>query len=247
MKHFDESKWRNYAQHADWYIRIKPDYDRLTEQTKADPDSADEIKEEVRGFFEELIRTGEIALGSKMPELDAERKPIDTAVIHHTSQPAGLSLERLSVIHLLNIYAPYFANPTSPHDQHLKGKPITSNHFYKDEVTFSGYHWLVRMDGSTTRIIQDDEIGWHAGDWDVNCRSVGICLDNDYETTAPSEVVLEAVAGLLKEHYPQISATKILGHCEVNKKTVCPGNKFLDSWKPKLLAHLSADDLQQAA
>ena len=88
------------------------------------------------------------------------------------------------------------------------------------------------MDGTVERLLNDNEIGWHAGDWKVNCHSVAICLDNDFENAAPSNSVLSAVAKLIKTHYPH---THILGHREINPQTTCPGNLFLPDWKKKLI------------
>jgi N-acetyl-anhydromuramyl-L-alanine amidase AmpD len=74
----------------------------------------------------------------------------------------------------------------------------------------------------------------------VNCRSVAIVFDNDYEDSEPSEVEFQGVAKLIKEKYPQVSKDKIIGHCEVNIKTTCPSKNFLPKdthkgWKERLL------------
>ena len=85
------------------------------------------------------------------------------------------------------------------------------------------------------RLLNDDEIGWHAGNWDTNCRSIAICLDNDYSKSEPTDLVLKSMTNLIKRKYPQIKARNIVGHCEINPKTECPGGSFLKEWKPKLI------------
>jgi|GEM_PF-2098109 len=55
-------------------------------------------------------------------------------------------------------------------------------------MVFCAYHWLVYMDGTMERLLQDNEVGWHAGKWDVNCKSVAICLDDDFENLAPQNI-----------------------------------------------------------
>ena len=76
-----------------------------------------------------------------------------------------------------------------------------------------------------------------AGDWEVNCRSVAICIDDDLSISEPTDVILEAVAELIKDNYSNVPRENILGHREVNLKTECPGNLFLgpNGWKDKFL------------
>lgn len=136
---------------------------------------------------------------------------------------------------LVCLYATYYASPYYEREKHIKGQAIFSNHFKSGHQVFYVYQWLVRMDGKTERLLNDNEIGWQAGNWEVNCRSVAICLDNDFENSAPSDLVLSSVAELIKEKYSQVSFEKIIGHREVNPKTICPGNEFLTGWKWKLI------------
>ena len=191
-------------------------------------------------FFERHLAKGDIALGNRFPGADTQRKPIDMIVIHHTSNPPGLRQARLSAIELIRLYGPYFIAPESD-DNHLKGQPIASGHMRNGKQVFWPYHWIVRTDGRVERLLNDTEIGWHAGNWDVNCRSVAIVLDNDYEQQRPTDIELQAIAKLIKTHYPYVMLTGIVGHREVNAKTVCPSNLFLDGphgrgWKKDLLA-----------
>ncbi|MDE2232740.1 MAG: hypothetical protein KGJ90_01225 [Patescibacteria group bacterium] len=49
------------------------------------------------------------------------------------------------------------------------------------------------------------------------------------------------MAKLISNNYPQVPKESIIGHCEVNKNTTCPGERFLPSltdkgWKEKLLS-----------
>ena len=137
-------------------------------------------------------------------------------------------------MHLMRLYAPRYALPQRV-DAHKQGEPIYSHHFRADGgQVFYAYHWLIRTDGSTERLLNDQEIGWQAGNWEENCRSVGICLDGDFSHSTPNAYMLEAVGTLLKTSYPQIYSGRIFGHCEVNPKTQCPGDRFLEGWKKTL-------------
>jgi hypothetical protein len=199
----------------------------------------DEFKANLYDFFESQLSRGEIALGRGSGDLDVDRKQIDTIVIHHTGNPPGLSPSRLSAIELVRLYAPYFTNPTVKEDKHLKGQPIYSGHVRNRKQVFWPYHWIVRSDGRSERLLRDEEIGWHAGDWDFNCRSVAIVLDNDYEYRRPSEAEIVAVAQIIIDHYKAVSSPRALGHREINAKTTCPSEFFLENsgrgWKSELL------------
>jgi isocitrate dehydrogenase kinase/phosphatase len=236
---FDEEVWGQALKQPDWYLLIGPEYKQLKElREKADAQTSQAIKRDVLKFFEERLERGEVALATEGEDLDAERKAIDTVVIHHTSAKPGYSLKQMNVTHLLNIYAPYFANPYVPGEGHLKGQPIWSNHIQGGKPVFYAYHWLLRMDGTAERLLDDSQIGWHAGSWEVNCRSIGICLDNDYEESSPKPEVLDQLAELIRINYAGIEAGRVIGHRAVNPKTTCPGNEFLDGWQKELLRRL---------
>ncbi len=238
-KYFDEAKWQDAIQYDDWYLRLFGDYKKLMKKAKESPkEAAEEIKGELYQFFETNLAKGNIKLGDTGPNWDEERKPIDIIVVHHTKNPPGITWQRLSAMQLIRLYASYYASPHYEGEQHIKGTPIYSSHFRDGQMVFYAYHWLVRMDGTTERLLGDNEIGWHAGKWDVNCKSVAICLDNDFENSAPSEPVLEAVFNLIKKQYPSISREDVFGHREINPKTTCPGNLFLDKWKSKIVEML---------
>ncbi|MEI6296348.1 MAG: peptidoglycan recognition family protein [bacterium] len=236
-KYFDENKWIKAIKYNDWYLQISDDYKNLIKKAEESSlEMSKEIKEELYQFFERHIKNKSIALGKDGPNWDEERKSVDIIVIHHTKNSPGITWQRLSAMQLIRLYATYYASTLYEKERHIKGQAIYSNHFKDSEQVFYAYHWLVRMDGSVERLLGDGEIGWQAGNWDVNCRSVAICLDNDFENSSPSDLVLSAIVKLIKEHYPRISPENIKGHREVNLKTTCPGNKFLNGWKEKLIA-----------
>ena len=118
-------------------------------------------------------------MGGKNKDFDGDRKDIDTVIIHHTHNKPGITKERLSVMELLRLYAPYFSNPTYEFDKVIKDKPIYSGHFRDNKQVFYPYHWIIRTDGRVERLLLDKEIGWHCGNWDINCRSVAIVFDNE--------------------------------------------------------------------
>lgn len=232
----DLSFLRKVAPKQDWYLKIRPKVKKLVKTIEEDPSRKKQIKEQVLTEVETLLAEEKLFLGSKEPRLDQERQPIDTIIIHHTSSKPGITLKRLNAMHLINIYMPYFQNPTLKSERWFKGSPITSNHLINGKPVFYAYHWLVRMDGTTERLLPDSALTWHAGNWSVNCRSVAICLDNDYETTDPEDSIVVALANLIRRNYPSVKAVNIMGHRDVklNGETSCPGTNF-DEWKKKLI------------
>lgn len=237
--YFDEKKWRVLVtQKPGWHLTLAPELKKLwKKREKVDEDEAAQIKEEVYGFFEKHLTTGQVVLGTKGEDFDAERGPIDTVLIHHTKNEPGLPLPRLNAIHFTNLYIPEYA--ATDKEESYRGTPIWSGHMRNGNQVFYAYHWLVRMDGTQERLLQDNEIGWQAGNWEVNKRSVAICFDNDYTQSEPTKEVLSAAADIMRTHYPGVSTERIIGHREVNPKTECPGNTFLDGWKHDLHGLLS--------
>jgi hypothetical protein len=234
-------RWAALLTNPDWYLAILPELEELRKQWGGKSDAEQEpLKIKLYDFFAEHLVAGDIALDNNPANADAERKPIDTIIIHHTSNPPGMTKELLSGMELIRLYAPEFAAPKYEADKKMKGRPICSGHFRDGHQVFWPYHWFVRRDGTAERLLNDDEIGWQAGDWDINCRSVAICFDGDFENSRPSDIELSAAASIIKDHYPQVARECIFGHREINLKTTCPSNLFLSDsprrgWKDDLL------------
>lgn len=230
-------RWEEILKKPDWYFELVPEFKKLASLRNENKATYEKLKEETYSFFEEKLTGGQIALAETGKDWDKERKPIDTVVIHHTSNNPGLKEIRLSAIELIRLYAPYYFNPYLEADKHIQGQPIWSNHLRNGKQVFWPYHWSIKFNGSVERLLNDNEIGWHAGNWDVNCRSVGICFDGDYEESKPSEIMLGSAAKLIKEQYKN---TDVVGHNEINLKTSCPSKLFLDGWKYDLISLLDS-------
>lgn len=242
---FDESYWTKVIVKPDWYFEYVNFLSNSRQLLGEDNEQFKEMVRKIRNFFEAALFENKVNLAEKGPDLDKDRLPIDMVVIHHTSAKPGYRLSYMNAVQLLNVYAPYFADPTDERERSLKGQPLWSNHFTfsKDgswKQVFYLYHWLMRMDGTVERLLKDSQVGWHAGNWEINQRSVAICLDNDYKNKDPSDEVLRKLASHIKSHYPLVKKEKIIGHCEVRKETICPGKSFLSGWKPKLLEYIGS-------
>lgn len=243
MTYIREPLWTEALAKPDWYSYIAEDVKRLEEQAKvASPEVRKNIKEEMYTTIEKAVAHKTLTMATSGSNLDVERAPIDTVVIHHTKNKPGMTLNRLNAMQLLRIYGMYYANPTDPREKAFKGRPIWSGHFYHDKQVFWGYHWLVRNDGTAEHLLKDSYVGWHAGNWDVNCRSIGICIDDDLSSKEPTDLALKAIAVIIKSHYPHILADNVVGHRDVCLNTVCPGELFECGWRPTLLEYIKNAD-----
>ncbi len=233
---FDEGYRRNRIRQPDWYMELAKFMHQARKKIDSDSEEAKELTKKIRLFFEHELEAGRVALGNAGKDFDEERKHIDTIIIHHTSDKPGYRLSYMNAVQMLNLYVSYYVNPTKE-EKELKGKPLWSGHFKDDKQVFYAYHWLMRMNGGFERLLEDNEIGWQAGNWDVNTRSVAICIDNDYEDKDPEESLLKKLAQHIRSTYPDVKTENIVGHCEISD-TKCPGTNFLKTWKPKLTEFL---------
>lgn len=166
---------------------------------------------------------------SKKPNAMVEKPYPDTAVIHHTSTNPDATYSYLNALGLLRLYYPLFKT---------KALPVASGHTYNGNPTFVGYHYLVREDGTVEQTLNTSYTGFHAGNYTVNCRSIGIAVVGDLTDTKPNQEVINAIRTLLSQH----NIKTILGHQDVkdprsnqNIATSCPGEHTWQKWKHLLL------------
>jgi len=237
---FEQEEWEEKIKHPLWYKETPQLLKSIMALKQQDENEFQKIKERVYSFFETKLKEDAIALGNTGKDFDKERKHIDTVVIHHTHGDESMTNERLSAMELLRLYALYYASPTYENDKDIIDQPIYSGHFRNGKQVFYPYHWIVRKDGSKDRLLNDNEIGWHSGNWEINCKSVAIALDGNYENSTPSEKELSSIAEIIRECYSEINKELILGHREINAKTICPSNLFLEQngqsgWKQRIV------------
>ncbi|MBU2522967.1 MAG: N-acetylmuramoyl-L-alanine amidase [Nanoarchaeota archaeon] len=182
---------------------------------------------EIAKMVGELLRANLIAVGSEGKNHDAERKPIDTAIIHHTSTKHSAKLNYIDALGLIRLYAKAYGDKENSE----YGKLIWSNHVMNGRQTFIPYHYVIMRDGTFERCLDDGMIGWHAGNWEVNCKSIAICFMDDLEDSKPTEPAMKTAISIIKKH--NIKSENIFGHREISDRTTCPGKKFYD-WKFEL-------------
>lgn len=234
---FQRAYWEDRFHAPDWYIQLEHELNTYIFPVVHDDPEVKAWRHQVYELAGEMLERGEIPLATGGLDLDRERQQLDTIVIHHTEEDPAISLAKLSAIGLLRQYAPHYLQDNVLEDR-VRGEPIWSNHFRQGKMVFFAYHWLIRPDGIAERLLEDSAIGWHAGNWDINTRCIGIAFSGNYEHTAPPVVQVAAAARVIREQYPTIQHERIFGHREVSACT-CPGDRFLTEWKTQLLAHLA--------
>ena len=103
--------------------------------------------------------------------------------------------------------------------------------WFRNPASGVSAHYLIRADGVFGQLVHDENTAYHAGDWAVNIKSIGI----EHETTpdlAPTDALYQASADLhrmLAEKYgfPLIVGQTVKPHRAI-VPTQCPGTLDLD-------------------
>jgi N-acetyl-anhydromuramyl-L-alanine amidase AmpD/lysozyme family protein/endonuclease/exonuclease/phosphatase family metal-dependent hydrolase len=103
----------------------------------------------------------------------------------------------------------------------------TISHF-KSGTPRTSAHYIVGQDGALVQMVPDDERAWHAGNSDMNARSIGIehvARLGDEITAAQSSTSIALIRFLMQAH--RIPASNVIPHVCV-KPTDCCGDLFKD-------------------
>lgn len=234
LPEFQPAYWAGKFRSPDWYRQLEPELTNFIFPVVHDDPQLKAWRHQVYTLAGELLERNEIPLAQSGPDLDSERSVLDTIVLHHTEEDPQISLTKLNAIGLLRQYGLQYLEDDVL-GRGVKGEPVWSGHFRQGRMVFFAYHWLIRPDGTCERLLEDHAIGWHAGNWEINTRSVGIALSGNYEHSTPPAEQIAATARLISTQYPAIAHSRVLGHCEINPQATCPGERFLREWKTQLI------------
>lgn len=95
-----------------------------------------------------------------------------------------------------------------------------NGNYFKNNVVETSAHYFVD-DTTVVRSVADKNIAWHAGDWDINCRSIGIEIaGSTTECTGKTlENVILLTQRLMKKY--NIKKDRVIRHYDANGK-LCP-------------------------
>lgn len=120
-----------------------------------------------------------------------------------------------------------------------------NGNYFKNNVVETSAHYFVD-DTTVVRSVADKNIAWHAGDWDINCRSIGIEIaGSTTECTGKTlENVILLAQRLMKKY--NIKKDKVIRHYDANGK-ICPGFWCGSSAKDKLWKEQFLNKLDEKA
>lgn len=206
-----------------------------------DKKALDRNEKSLKRNFKELLKKTSFYIAETGYSWDQWRLPIEYAVIHHTSSSPTISLRELNILGL-RLYVQQYLK-----DKDVRDQPLYSGHYWhgknktKENATFVSYHYLVRPNGKVIKLVDDSAYLWHAGNLEINRKSISIALAGKFLDKEPTNEALESVVAIVKNH--GIGKNEVFGHTEVINKdilgeTVCPGNTFLEVWKNSLIKWL---------
>jgi len=87
------------------------------------------------------------------------------------------------------------------------------------------YHWLIGTDGLIYAGRPENTIGWHASNWEINQRSLGVCFVGCFDWYTPSDLQYWAGVDLVSKKMIQYRIKEIYRHSDFALKS-CPGYSF---------------------
>jgi N-acetylmuramoyl-L-alanine amidase len=148
-------------------------------------------------------------LPSKGSNGKMDPKKIDTLVVHHDA-----------------------AIVSGPYNT-MKRIKIEADYHVKQGWKHLSYHYVIDNVGDVYQCLQDTEIGYHAGNYVVNKKSIAVCLHGNFEKQNPTPKQLAALERFVnwitteRPDLPILLKKSVKGHREVRLKgTACPGSNL---------------------
>lgn len=88
------------------------------------------------------------------------------------------------------------------------------------------YHYMIEPNGEIKKCANENEVCWHASNWDINNSSLGICLPGNFDIEYCTEEQINALELLITHLKKNYSSAIVAGHRAFANKT-CPG-KLID-------------------
>src|SRR5712691_5009894 len=98
---FHRAYWESRLTYLDWYVRLEHELHQWFFPVVHKHAQLKAFRHQVYELVEELLLSKSIPLAEQGPNLDEERQPIDTIVIHHTEEEPNIRLSKLSAIGLV--------------------------------------------------------------------------------------------------------------------------------------------------
>jgi len=91
-----------------------------------------------------------------------------------------------------------------------------------------GYHYFINYDGSIEKGRDEDEVGAHCVDMNMNTKSIGICMEGHGDKEVWTNEQWESLEALARKEMDEydIPIENVLGHRETGAPKTCPGRKI---------------------
>ena len=145
-------------------------------------------------------------------------RKIKSIVIHHSATPRDQdvikSAESFNNSHKKRLHEKY-------------GQPVSTGMY-----PHVAYHYLVGADGKVLGARDENVVGYHAGNLQVNKESIGICVIGDFTKEKPTSDQINSLQLLVDILQKEHGNLTIHEHREVREKgTICPAFDFKKSIK----------------
>ena len=87
------------------------------------------------------------------------------------------------------------------------------------------YHFIVTPNGKVWKTRSENDVGHHAGNWEINQASLAICLVGHFEKNEPTRQQLSSLNTLVKRIQRKYRIEKVIPHSQSNE-TLCCGWKL---------------------
>lgn len=103
---------------------------------------------------------------------------------------------------------------------------------------YVGYHYLINAAGKVTQCRADNEVGAHCKEGDMNFKSIGICLEGNFDVQKMTDKQVFALRDLLKRLSKKhgIAKERVYFHTNYAPYKTCPGKNVDRGFVRKLLA-----------
>ena len=135
--------------------------------------------------------------------LDGTNRSVTTIVVHHTAGMASNDIKQV-VSGINRLHARKFRK---------MGKSLG--------LTIA-YHYLITPDGKVWRTRDLQDVGYHAGDWNVNLHSIGVCLVGDFTKYRPTKSQVRSLDRLVRRLRSERRISKVIPHSYC-RATLCCG------------------------
>ena len=122
---------------------------------------------------------GTRSVGNGSSLLGGVRRPITTIVVHHTAGMASNDIRQVSA-EISRLHRRKFRQMGKSAGLHV------------------AYHYLITPNGKVWQVRDPDDIGHHAGNWNVNKHSLGICLVGDFSKHRPTKAQVKSLDTLVR-------------------------------------------------